>query len=57
MIDLTMSEALKDPLIRLLLRADKITMGEFARILEAAASGRSRDLSKPVQAVRKQVSA
>jgi len=57
MIDLTMREALKDPLIRLLLRADKITMGEFARILEAAARGRNRDLSKPVQAIRQQVSA
>jgi len=37
MTDLTISEALKDPLIRLLLRADKVNADEFARLLEDAA--------------------
>ncbi|SCB37516.1 hypothetical protein [Rhizobium hainanense] len=57
MTELTMSEALKDPLIRLLLRADKISMGEFAQILEAAASRRKRDLSRPGPEDRKPVAA
>ena len=57
MTELTMSEVLKDPLIRLLLRADKISMGEFAQILEAAASRRNRDLSKLGPADRKRVAA
>lgn len=57
MTELTMSEALKDPLIRLLLRADKISMGEFAQILETAASRRNRDLSRIGPVDRKPVAA
>lgn len=44
MQDLTMSEALKDPLIRLLLRADKVNLGDFAKVLETAANDRNRQL-------------
>jgi len=40
MNDTAMSEASKDPLIRLLLLADKVSIGEFARILENAARRR-----------------
>lgn len=39
--DMTMSEVLRDPLIRLMLRADGISLGEFAAILEAAARRRN----------------
>ena len=42
MNELTMTEALKDPLIRLMLRADKVSLGEFASILETAATRRNR---------------
>lgn len=42
MTELTISEALKDPLIRLVLRADNVRVGEFASILESAALRRSR---------------
>ncbi len=45
MQDLTMSEALKDPLIRLVLRADKVSLVELARILETAAGRRKSDLA------------
>jgi len=50
MTELTMSEALKDPLIRLVLRADKVSLGEFASILEAAASRRNRQHGESVRA-------
>ncbi|MDR6671270.1 hypothetical protein [Rhizobium sp. 1399] len=43
MEDLTMSEVLKDPLIRQVLRADRVTLGDFAKLLEEAASRRSRN--------------
>lgn len=39
--ELTMSEALRDPMIRLMLRADRIPLGDFARLLEKAASARN----------------
>jgi hypothetical protein len=45
MQELTMSEALKDPLIRLLLRADRISLGQFAELLERAASRRHQQLA------------
>jgi hypothetical protein len=45
MTELTMSEALKDPLIRLMLRADKIGLGEFAELLESAARRCNRQRS------------
>lgn len=47
MQDLTMSEVLKDPLIRQVLRADKVSLGAFAMLLEEAARERSRRFSIP----------
>jgi hypothetical protein len=41
-----MSEALKDPLIRLMLRADKVRLGDFAATLERAARERGRQLAE-----------
>jgi len=40
--DLTMSEALRDPMIRLMLRADRVPLGEFARLLKKAAEQRNK---------------
>lgn len=40
--ELTMTEVLHDPMIRLLLRADRISLGTFAKLLENAA--RTKDL-------------
>ncbi|WP_237352733.1 hypothetical protein [Rhizobium leguminosarum] len=45
MEELTMSEVLTDPLIRQMLRADGVTLGYFAKLLEEAASRRSRSFS------------
>ncbi|MDE1995980.1 MAG: hypothetical protein KGI75_26010 [Rhizobiaceae bacterium] len=45
MQDLTMSQVLKDPLIRQMLRADQVSLGEFAMLLEKAAADRARRLS------------
>jgi len=42
MQDLSMSEVLKDPLIRQMLRADKVSLGVFAELLEKAARERGR---------------
>lgn len=39
--DLTMSEVLHDPMIRLMLRADHVPLGEFAKIMENAARARN----------------
>lgn len=39
--EMTMSEVLRDPMIRLILRADRVPLGEFAKLLENAA--RTRD--------------
>ncbi|NTF09534.1 hypothetical protein G6L37_28925 [Agrobacterium rubi] len=44
MHDMTMSEALKDPLIRKMLRADKVSLRMFATLLETAAKERTRNL-------------
>ncbi len=41
--ELTMSEMLRDPMIRLMLRADRVPLGDFAKLLEEAASARNRD--------------
>jgi len=38
--DLTMSEVLHDPMIRLMLRADRVPLGELARLMENAARAR-----------------
>jgi hypothetical protein len=40
--ELTMSEVLRDPMIRLMLRADRVSLGEFARLLQKAAEDRHR---------------
>jgi hypothetical protein len=52
MTDLTISEALKDPLIRLLLQADKVNADEFAQLLEQAARRRSQQLLSRTQIER-----
>jgi hypothetical protein len=43
--DMTMSEVLRDPLIRLMLRADGISLGAFAELLETAARRRNAQFS------------
>ena len=45
MQDMTMSEVLKDPLIRQMLRADKVSLGTFAKLLENAANERGRNVA------------
>lgn len=40
-----MSEVLRDPLIRQMLRADKVSLGAFAQLLENAANDRGRKLA------------
>jgi len=52
MTDLTISEALKDPLIRLLLQADKVNADEFAQLLEHAARRRRQQLVSRTQIER-----
>lgn len=42
MQDLSMSEVLKDPLIRQMLRADNVSLGAFAELLDKAAKERGR---------------
>ena len=39
--ELTMSEMLRDPMIRLMLRADRVPLGDFAKLLEEAANARN----------------
>jgi hypothetical protein len=61
MHDLTLSEVLKDPLIRQMLRADKVSLSEFAVLLDRAARARSRVFSlsvcedSPFEAPRRQI--
>ncbi|MET0747739.1 MAG: hypothetical protein ABWY49_06080 [Rhizobium sp.] len=43
--DLTMFEALRDPMIRLMLRADQVPLHEFARLLQKAGEDRNRAIS------------
>ncbi len=43
MQDMTMSEVLKDPLIRQMLRADNMSLGAFAELLESAANDLDRN--------------
>jgi hypothetical protein len=43
--ELTMSEVLRDPLIRQLLRADGIPLGSFALMLEKAANRRNTQVA------------
>lgn len=42
--ELTMTEVLHDPLIRLMLRADGVPLGELAKIMEKAAREKDRAL-------------
>jgi hypothetical protein len=42
MLDFTMSQVLTDPLMRQMLRADGVKLGNFAMLLEKAATGRGR---------------
>ena len=44
--ELTMSEMLRDPMIRLMLRADRVPLGDFAKLLEEAANARHQ--TRPV---------
>ena len=39
--EMTMSEVLHDPLIRLMLRADRVPLGELAKIMENAARAKN----------------
>ncbi len=45
MQDMTMSEVLRDPMIRQMLRADRISLGVFAELLETAAKKRAHGFS------------
>lgn len=45
--EITISEALRDPLIRLLLRADRVALEDFAKLLKDAAI-RKRHSTDPV---------
>lgn len=49
--DLTMSEVLHDPMIRLMLRADRVPLGELARTMENAARARCLSFSDTRQGV------
>jgi hypothetical protein len=39
--EMTMSEVLRDPMIRLMLRADRVPLGEFAKLLARTARARN----------------
>ncbi|MGO7211264.1 hypothetical protein ACC817_05600 [Rhizobium ruizarguesonis] len=43
MHEMTTSDMLRDPLIRLMLRADKISLASFAILLDTAARRQTRD--------------
>lgn len=51
MHDMTMSEVLKDPLIRQMLRADRVSLGVFAELLENAANQRARGFAASARPV------
>jgi hypothetical protein len=38
---MTISEVLRDPMIRQMLRADRVSLSEFAKLLEKTARGRN----------------
>ncbi len=38
--EMTMSEALRDPMIRQMLRADRVSLSDFAKLLEKTARAR-----------------
>ena len=39
--EMTMSEVLRDPMIRQMLRADRVSLSEFAKLLEKTARARN----------------
>jgi hypothetical protein len=43
--DLTISEALRDPLIAMVMRADGVKLDDFKQLLETAAAKRERRIS------------
>jgi hypothetical protein len=49
--EMTMSEVLKDPMIRQMLRADKISLGDFATLLERTARARNEAFAVERQVV------
>lgn len=46
--EITISEALRDPMIRLVLRADRVSLEDFAKLLKDAAIRKSQS-SDPVK--------
>jgi hypothetical protein len=50
--EMTMSEVLKDPMIRQMLRADRVPLGEFAKLLERTARARNEAYAVEAQAAR-----
>jgi hypothetical protein len=53
MHEMTPSEMLRDPMIRQMLRADKISLASFAALLDAAARQHARPASESTFAVSK----
>lgn len=52
--EITISQALRDPMIRLVMRADGVSLEDFAKLLKDAASRKrqSSDLIKDMQLLR-----
>jgi hypothetical protein len=50
--EMTMSEVLRDPMIRQMLRADRVPLGEFAKLLERTARARAEAYAIEAQAER-----
>jgi hypothetical protein len=50
--EMTMSEVLRDPMIRQMLRADRVPLGEFAKLLERTARARNEAYAIEAQAER-----
>jgi hypothetical protein len=50
--EMTMSEVLRDPMIRQMLRADRVPLGEFAKLLERTARARGEAYAIESQAER-----
>ncbi|MBO9096651.1 MULTISPECIES: hypothetical protein [unclassified Rhizobium] len=50
--ELTMSEMLRDPMIRLMLRADRVPLRDFAKLLEDAANARTKGRQEDAQPLR-----
>ena len=50
--EMTMSEVLRDPMIRQMLRADRVPLGEFAKLLERTARTRNEAFAAEIQAAQ-----